>query len=92
MLAAWVVVLVVGVGSNVFAQTPGEERVTETLLQLRLGGVTNMTAEQLQAACGEARALGLRTVVHAHRPDGIRLAADAGCSQIEHAWLADREP
>lgn len=57
---------------------------------IRLGGVTNMSAEQLQAACGEARTLGLRTVVHAHRPDGIRLAADAGCSQIEHAWLADR--
>ena len=57
---------------------------------IRLGGVTNMTAEQLSAACGEARALGLRSVVHAHRPDGIGLAADAGCSQIEHAWLADR--
>jgi imidazolonepropionase-like amidohydrolase len=57
---------------------------------IRLGGVTNMTAEQLSAACGEARTLGLRTVVHAHRPDGIQLAADAGCSQIEHAWLADR--
>jgi len=57
---------------------------------IRLGGVTNMTAEQLNAACGEAREVGLRTVVHAHRPDGIKLAADAGCSQIEHAWLADR--
>ena len=57
---------------------------------IRLGGVTNMTAEQLNAACGEARAQGLRTVVHAHRPDGISLAAEAGCSQIEHAWLADR--
>ena len=57
---------------------------------IRLGGVTNMTAEQLSAACGEARTLGLRTVVHAHRPDGIQLAADAGCSQIEHGWLADR--
>lgn len=57
---------------------------------IRLGGVTNMTAEQLAAACGEARALGLRSVVHAHRPDAISLAADAGCSQIEHAWLADR--
>lgn len=57
---------------------------------IRLGGVTNMTAEQLEAACGEARALGLRSVVHAHRPDGIALAADAGCSQIEHGWLADR--
>lgn len=57
---------------------------------IRLGGVTNMTAEQLNAACGEARDVGLRTVVHAHRPDGITLAAEAGCSQIEHGWLADR--
>lgn len=57
---------------------------------IRLGGVTNMTPEQLSAACGEAHALGLRSVVHAHRPDAIGLAADAGCSQIEHAWLADR--
>ena len=57
---------------------------------IRLGGVTNMSAEQLTAACGEAATLGLRTVVHAHRPDAIQLAADAGCSQIEHAWLADR--
>jgi len=29
-------------------------------------------------------------VVHAHRPDGIELAANAGCTQIEHGWLADR--
>jgi imidazolonepropionase-like amidohydrolase len=57
---------------------------------VRLGGVTNLSAEQLAAACGEAKALGLRSIVHAHRPDGIQLAADAGCSQIEHAWLADR--
>ena len=57
---------------------------------VRLGGVTNLSAEQLSAACGEATALGLRSIVHAHRPDAIQMAADAGCSQIEHAWLADR--
>jgi imidazolonepropionase-like amidohydrolase len=57
---------------------------------IRLGGVTNLSAEQLAAACGEARALGLRSIVHAHRPDAIELAVEAGCSQIEHAWLADR--
>jgi imidazolonepropionase-like amidohydrolase len=50
-----------------------------------------MSAGQMSAACGEARALGLRSIVHAHRRDAIKLAADAGCSQIEHAWLADRE-
>jgi imidazolonepropionase-like amidohydrolase len=57
---------------------------------IRLGGVTSLSKEQLEAACGEARALGLRSIVHAHRPDAIALAAEAGCSQIEHAWLADR--
>lgn len=57
---------------------------------VRLGGVTNLSAAQLSAACGEATALGLRSIVHAHRPDAIQMAADAGCSQIEHAWLADR--
>ena len=57
---------------------------------IRLGGVTNLSAAQLEAACGEARAQGLRSVVHLHRPDAVRLAADAGCTQIEHAWLVDR--
>ncbi|MDP6372969.1 MAG: amidohydrolase family protein [Vicinamibacterales bacterium] len=57
---------------------------------IRFGGVTNLSAAQLEAACGEARAQGLRSVVHLHRPDAVRLAADAGCTQIEHAWLVDR--
>jgi imidazolonepropionase-like amidohydrolase len=48
-----------------------------------------MTAAQLEAACGEARAAGLRSIVHAHRADGLRLAAQAGCSQLEHGWLLD---
>ncbi len=57
---------------------------------IRSGGVTHLSAEQLAAACGEARALGLRSVVHAHRADAVKMAADAGCTQIEHAWLIDR--
>lgn len=57
---------------------------------IRVGAVTNLSREQLQAACGEARAQGLRSVVHAHRADAVQLAADAGCTQIEHAWLIDR--
>jgi imidazolonepropionase-like amidohydrolase len=56
---------------------------------IRDGGVTDMTAAQLEAACGEARAAGLRSIVHAHRADGLRLAAEAGCSQLEHGWLLD---
>ena len=57
---------------------------------IRVGAVTSLSLEQLQAACGEARAQGLRSVVHAHRADAVQLAADAGCTQIEHAWLIDR--
>ena len=56
---------------------------------IRFGGVTTLSAAQLEAACGEARAHGLRSVVHAHRSDAIRLAADAGCTQIEHGWLLE---
>jgi imidazolonepropionase-like amidohydrolase len=56
---------------------------------IRDGGVTDMTAAQLEAACGEARAAGLRSIVHAHRADGVRLAAEAGCTQLEHGWLLD---
>ena len=56
---------------------------------IRFGGVTNMTAGQLEAACGEARAQGLRSVVHLHRSDVLRLAAAAGCSQVEHGWMLE---
>ena len=56
---------------------------------IRFGGVTNMSGEQLEAACGEARAQGLRSVVHLHRSDALRLVADAGCSQVEHGWMLD---
>ena len=56
---------------------------------IRFGGVTNLTAAQLEAACGEARAQGLRSVVHLHRSDALRLTADAGCTQVEHGWLLE---
>ena len=56
---------------------------------IRFGGVTNLSLAQLQAACGEARAQGLRSVVHAHRSDGVELAARSGCTQIEHGWLLE---
>jgi imidazolonepropionase-like amidohydrolase len=51
---------------------------------IREGGTTTLTAEQLAAACGEAKRLGMRTMVHAHSEESIRLATLAGCSQIEH--------
>jgi imidazolonepropionase-like amidohydrolase len=55
---------------------------------IRDGGKQTMTDEQLQAACGEAKALGLRSVVHAHSDESIRAAVLAGCTQIEHGTFA----
>jgi len=58
---------------------------------IREGGKQTMTDEQLQAACGEANALGLRTLVHAHSPESIRAAVNAGCTTIEHGNFATDE-
>ncbi|HEY3383180.1 MAG TPA: amidohydrolase family protein [Vicinamibacterales bacterium] len=57
---------------------------------VRDGGGQTLSNEQLQAACGEARAQGLRTLIHAYGPDTIKVAADAGCTTIEHATFADQ--
>ena len=38
---------------------------------IREGGTKTMTDDQLRAACGEATAAGLRTLVHAHAADAI---------------------
>jgi imidazolonepropionase-like amidohydrolase len=46
-------------------------------------GTMTMSQEQLAAACGEAKKLGLRTLVHAYR-DAVRAAVLAGCTQVEH--------
>ena len=51
---------------------------------IREGGAQTMTDEQLQAACGEAKSLGLRTIVHAHSADSAKAATLAGCTSIEH--------
>jgi imidazolonepropionase-like amidohydrolase len=58
---------------------------------IRDGGKQTMTDEQLQAACGEANTLGLRTLVHAHSPESIKAAVLAGCTQIEHGNFATGE-
>ena len=53
-----------------------------------------MTDEQIQAACGEAKAVGLRSWVHAHSPSSIRAATLAGCTTVTHgsqATLAELE-
>ena len=56
---------------------------------IRDGGEATMTNEQLAAACGEATAVGLRSVVHAHSADAVQRAARAGCTQVEHGVFAD---
>ena len=56
---------------------------------IRDGGARTMTDAQLEAACGEARALGLRTLVHAHSAEAMAAAASAGCTQVEHGVFAD---
>jgi imidazolonepropionase-like amidohydrolase len=57
---------------------------------IREGGAQTMTDEQLQAACGEAKSLGLRTIVHAHSAESAKAATLAGCTTIEHgAYVTD---
>jgi imidazolonepropionase-like amidohydrolase len=51
---------------------------------LGAGGNKSMTDEQIQAVCGEAKAIGLRVVVHAIGDEGARAAVLAGCTSIEH--------
>jgi imidazolonepropionase-like amidohydrolase len=49
-----------------------------------------MSQEQMNAICGEATALGLRTAVHAHGPESVKRAVLAGCTSIEHGALIDQ--
>src|SRR5689334_12118352 len=56
---------------------------------IRDGGGPTLSQEQLDAACGEARKLGLRSAVHAHGPESSRRAALAGCTSVEHGALLD---
>jgi len=56
---------------------------------IRDGGKMTMSIEQIQAACGEAKKVGLRTLVHAHSSDGARAAVEAGCTSIEHGTFLD---
>ncbi len=55
----------------------------------RVGATPTLTEEQLRALCGEATALGLRSMVHAYRSQ-VSVAARAGCREIEHATYASR--
>ena len=57
---------------------------------IRTGGAPTLSQSQLDAACGEAAALGLRAVVHAIGSESARRATLAGCTTVEHGDLLDR--
>jgi imidazolonepropionase-like amidohydrolase len=50
----------------------------------RDGGRKSLSDEQIQAVCGEARAVGLRSMVHAQRDDSAIPSILAGCTALEH--------
>jgi imidazolonepropionase-like amidohydrolase len=54
---------------------------------MREGGERTLNNEQLAAACSEATAVGLRSLVHAYK-DGSRAASLASCTEVEHGILA----
>lgn len=58
---------------------------------IRDGGVPTLSQEHLDAACAEARAQGLRSMVHAHSPESMMRAARARCTVVEHGGLATPE-
>jgi imidazolonepropionase-like amidohydrolase len=55
---------------------------------IREGGAQTMTDAQLEAVCSEARAQGLRSLIHAHSAEAVLAATKAGCTQIEHGVFA----
>jgi imidazolonepropionase-like amidohydrolase len=54
---------------------------------IREGGKPTLSQEQLNAICDEAQKAGLRSVVHAYGPS-VRMAALAGCTEVEHGLYA----
>jgi imidazolonepropionase-like amidohydrolase len=57
---------------------------------IREGGGRTLDDDQLRAACGEASAQGLRSVVHAYGL-AVRASANAGCTEVEHGTYATQE-
>ncbi|HLW97406.1 MAG TPA: amidohydrolase family protein [Candidatus Acidoferrales bacterium] len=55
---------------------------------IRDGGGLTLSQEQLEAACDEAKKLGLRTLVHAYGA-AVRASSLAGCTQVEHGTLSN---
>jgi imidazolonepropionase-like amidohydrolase len=57
---------------------------------IRYGGGMTLSQEQLNAACDEAKKLGLRTLVHAYK-DAVPATTLAGCTEVEHGTLATED-
>ena len=57
----------------------------------RDGGGATLTNDQIVAACSEAKAQGLRTLVHVYGPETITQVSDAGCTAVEHGTLITPE-
>jgi len=53
---------------------------------IREGGGPTLTQAQVDAACGEAKRLGKRAIVHAQGPEGAKAAVLADCTSIEHGY------
>lgn len=58
---------------------------------LGAGGDQTMTDAQIEAVCSEAKAVGLRAVVHAIGDKGARASVLAGCTAIEHGTFISDE-
>lgn len=58
---------------------------------IRSGGQQTLSKEQIETACGEAKAQGMRSMVHVYGPDTIKQVIEAGCTAIEHANFIDDE-
>jgi imidazolonepropionase-like amidohydrolase len=56
----------------------------------RVGALPTFTEAQLRVLCDEAKAVGLRSMVHAYRSQ-VAAAARAGCNEIEHMTYATEE-
>jgi len=54
---------------------------------IRTGGGPTLSQEQMNAICGEAKKRGLRVAVHAHGPESVTRAVNAGCTSVEHGAL-----
>jgi imidazolonepropionase-like amidohydrolase len=56
------------------------------------GGAQTLSDEQIGAICSEAKAQGLRTVVHAISAPSVRASTLAGCTEIDHGmFVTDAE-